>query len=153
MGGEFTADRETIDMSEIARQISEAIVRGIPRYSLVGLTLYGKAVSLYDGDTFDVAVYNNNIERHTVRMIGYNAEEIRQPVNLPADVRKQLALKAQMAKNELATLLGLNLSPDIRPLLRLECGQWDKYGRLLAVVYNNDESINDKMSLYCKSLS
>ena len=145
---------------EIVNALTNAIVEGTTRYSLSGQTLFGKAVSLYDGDTFDVVLsktsytdttHLNKIEvvRHTVRMLGYNAVEIRQPLSLPVEERKRLTAKAICQKNHLSQLIGLDLLPEMRPILVVECNSWDKYGRLLANIYVNNELINAKMSNYC----
>jgi len=139
-------------LMEISKLLTDAIVNKTPRYSLSGKLFYGKAVSLYDGDTFDVVLYTPQILRHTIRMLGYNAPEIKQPKCLPEEVRSKLGCQAQEAKIKLSNLLGLDLEPKDRPILMVECGVWDKYGRLLATIYNNDVCINNLMTDYCNQL-
>ena len=138
----------------IEKALTDAIVGDVGRYSLSGKAFYAKAISLYDGDTFDAVIYkpcldSHEVVRHTIRMLGYNAEEIKQPISLPPDVRKQLHAKAVDAKNQLSSLVGLDIPPENRPILVIECKHWDKYGRLLASVYRDEICINEKMQTFC----
>lgn len=132
-----------------------------PRWSLNGETCLGIAVSAYDGDTFDAIMCipsdGGILKRFSVRMVGYNSPEMRQPKGLDEELRRsnyQAAIKARDSLWEY-------LSGDTKALLRIECGEWEKYGRLLARVFKiNDNSediddieycVNDKMMALASS--
>ena len=90
----------------------------------------GRAVKVYDGDTLWVAatpegMVGNPVFRFNIRMLGYDSPEIR--TKNPKE--KEAAVKARDALSEL-------LSDKI---FRIEqCEKSDKYGRLLATLYVND---------------
>jgi endonuclease YncB( thermonuclease family) len=127
--------------------------KNFPRYSLKGCTCFGIAISIYDGDTCDLLLClpneENTIKRFRVRMMGYNSPEIRQPLLMDKNEKRIRKATAIAAKDKLWSLLGGNTNE----ILKVECHNWDKYGRLLAKVYriNNNSQyveycINDIMA-------
>lgn len=124
----------------------------IERWTLKGKVCAGIAVSIYDGDTFDAVVQigDGDIKRLTIRMLGYNSPEIKVSRSLGEVERLRNHEAAVQARDHLWELLG----GAEKALLRLECFDWDKYGRLLARVYRVREGdciqnwyfcVNDRM--------
>lgn len=130
----------------------DSINQDIPRYSLDSLTLQGMVMSVYDGDTCDLALYIPNehqVKRYSVRMLSYDAPEMRVSRLIKYEEREQCHQVAIRAKEQLGKFLGLDQS--VRPMLSVECKGWDKYGRLLARVCNGDICVNDEMLKYTGS--
>ena len=136
--------------------IKEAVAKNISRYSLNGLTLPGMVASVYDGDTCDVVLLlpGEGVKRYVIRLLSYNSPEIRVSRLLKYEEREECHKAAVTAKEMLAELLGMNLPVDQRPILRIDCEGWDKYGRLLARIFDKETCINDVMLLngYGKSM-
>jgi len=89
-----------------------------------------KVVDVYDGDTikvcFSIDDTCHNIYRFTVRMYGYNSEEIRHSTKDPLrDDKKKLGIEHRDALSKMV----------FDKLVYLECMGYDKYGRLLANVF------------------
>lgn len=94
----------------------------------------GVVVSVYDGDTFTLAVWNNEIKKWTkwpVRVARIDCPELR--TKNPNE--KQIALKAKTFVEERI----LHKRVELKNVAR------EKYGRILAEVFTPDEpkSIND----------
>lgn len=129
-------------ISKLREAANDAV--NIPRFTFKGRVCYGIAVSVYDGDTCDVVLHieGDMIGRFRVRLLGYNSPEMKMSLNAPNVEREENHVKAVQAKDTLYKLLGV----DDKALLRLECGDWDKYGRILCKVYklkDGSEDINE----------
>ena len=116
--------------------------KDIPYFSFNGKSFYAKHCNIYDGDTFSVIFeYNNEIIKYRCRCMGYDTAEMK-PLKTKEnrDEEKELALRAKKRLEEL-----LNKHPT--KLIKIECLDFDKYGRLLVNVWNmvDSKSINDIM--------
>ena len=135
-----------------------------PHFSLNGQKLWGRVVSLYDGDTLTIALnVFSGVYKFSVRMNGIDTCEIKSK----CDKNKELA------KNARSRLLSLITGKDISEtstwndrrkinnvlnkgmyFVWVECNDFDKYGRLLANVYQDENStecysqilINEKLA-------
>ena len=107
-------------------------------FSLEGQYKLCKVVNVYDGDTIKVVFdLNGSFYRWNVRMLGYNSPEMRVSINNPArDTIKQLAINSR-------DFLKSVIQND-EQLVYIKCGGFDKYGRLLGIVYINKD---DKVSV------
>ena len=112
-------------------------------YSLKGLVIRAKVVDVYDGDTCTVIFkLNRRYEKHKVRMYGYDAPEMK-PSRLDPN-RDEIKRKAIHSKRMLQKRI-------LNKIVKLQCGEWDKYGRLLGTIYikntffSKEENINDWM--------
>jgi endonuclease YncB( thermonuclease family) len=110
-------------------------------YSLEGLKTIGKFCTNYDGDTCHMLMMiDGKIQKHNVRMMGYDSPEMKPPVADPKRDEKKLAAVA--AKTRLAELCK-------GKLLYVQCHGGDKYGRQLVTLYTdanyNSISINQRM--------
>ena len=136
-------------MDEIKSKLVDAVQSGISRYSLSGLTVHGMVASVYDGDTCDMVLLlpTEGVKRFVVRMLSYNSPEIKVSRLIKYEEREKCHKDALEAKCMLSQLLGLKESVELRTVLLVECHGWDKYGRLLARIYNDSVCINEIMLL------
>ncbi len=103
-----------------------------PMFTLEGQEFDAKVVKIYDGDTIHVVFsFKGEITRWKIRMEGYDSPEMRSKC---ADEKKA----AQRAKQALVDKIGKNK-------VKLVCGKFDKYGRLLGTIFLDDENINTWM--------
>ena len=119
-------------------------VKSVPYFSLKGNVFYGLPCNIYDGDTFSVIFeYKGELIKYRCRCNGYDCAEMKPSLNDPnRDHEKELAIKA---KDRLIELLNKHETK----LIRIECLDFDKYGRLLINFWNNvdKKSINEIMIL------
>jgi len=114
----------------------------IDYFSFKGKTFYAKPCNIYDGDTFSVVFeYKGDLIKYRCRCHGYDTPEMRPSLKNPnRDHEKELAKKA---KERLIELLNKHETG----MVKIECLEFDKYGRLLIKVFNNvdDLSLNEIM--------
>lgn len=110
-------------------------------FSFCGESFRAKVVEVYDGDTirivFDVAGFGRVQWR--ARMVGYDSPEMKPPLSDPG--REEIKKKAVAAR---VALVGRVLNK----VVRCDCGEFDKYGRVLVMLYTHDvpgTSVNDWM--------
>jgi endonuclease YncB( thermonuclease family) len=116
--------------------------KDIPYFTFNGKTIYGLPCNVYDGDTFSIIFpFENNIIKYRCRTHGYDSAEIKPRLNIP-DREKHIEV-AIAAKNRLIELLNKHPSK----LVKVECYNFDKYGRILVNVWNmvDEKSINEIM--------
>jgi endonuclease YncB( thermonuclease family) len=114
----------------------------IPYFSFKGLTFIAKPCSIYDGDTFScIFEYKNELIKYKCRCLGYDSPEMKPLLSNPN--RKNEIELAHKAKDRLVELLNKHKSK----LIKIECFEFDKYGRLLVKIWNmiDVKSINDIM--------
>ena len=100
-----------------------------PLFSLSGRKCWAKVVGCYDGDTCTIVIkLNNKRIKYKVRMEGYDTPEMRPP--LSQENRDSEIDAAKMAKSRFLELIGGTNS-----IIWIECGNFDKYGRLLIYAY------------------
>ena len=112
----------------------------LPLFTLNDQIHLAKVVKCYDGDTIHcIFKHDGKYQKFNVRLYGYDSPEMKPPKSLPnRDIEMN---KAKLAKKRLEELL-LNKN------IYLFCGEFDKYGRLLATVklnINDNKTINDMM--------
>ena len=96
----------------------------IPEFSLDGYDTNAKVVDVYDGDTCKIVlIYKNQLTKFTIRMAGYDCPELR--TDNPIE-----KIYGQASKNIVSSML-------LNKIVILQCGKWDKYGRLLSYIYCN----------------
>ena len=114
----------------------------IDYFNFKGKTFYAKPCNVYDGDTFSIVFeYRNELIKYRCRCYGYDTPEMRPSLKNPnRDHEKELAQKAKGRIIEL-------LNKHEKKIIKVECLDFDKYGRLLIKAYNNvdDVSINEIM--------
>lgn len=114
----------------------------IKQFSMDGVHCYGVLVNVYDGDTFRACVYHNGIvKKLTFRPTGYDTPEIR-------PLKKIQNRDAHIAKAKEARQKFIDFCGGVGSYVYLQCGKYDKYGRVLVRVSNrrySTKSINDLM--------
>jgi len=117
-------------------------------FSLKGIRTKGKIIKNYDGDTADcVLIYRNDLYRFKVRFYGYDSPEIKPSLNI--ENRDDIIKKAKDAKFRLWQLTTkTDEYNNHKNIINIECGDFDKYGRLLITAFEDDDfskSINMRM--------
>ena len=106
-------------------------------FSLNNKIVYAKIVRVYDGDTcYAVFMLHGKPVKFHIRMEGYDSPEIK-PL-LKTLNREKVIIDAKLAKTELEKIV-------LNKIVKLHCGTWDKYGRLLAKLYVNELCVNSHM--------
>lgn len=102
----------------------------VKRFSLNGHSYDAKIVSVYDGDTVTAVFYfNNDLYKWSCRLYGIDTPELR----TSNQKEKEMGL---IVRNELRKLI-------LDKVVKLECKEFDKYGRLLVDIIYNDIKVND----------
>lgn len=126
----------------------DATIDKYPLFSLKGLITYAKLLSNYDGDTGDILfIYNQMPMRMKARFTGYDTCEMKPSLKDPK--RDEKKKRAQEAKERLWFLCtnSNDLKENHSTLIKIKCGEFDKYGRLLITAFNeqtNFEQLDDK---------
>jgi endonuclease YncB( thermonuclease family) len=112
-------------------------------FTFEGIKCYAKIVNVYDGDTFKACIYHKDeIIKINCRTMGYDSAEMKPRLNI--NNRDEHIVKAKNARKHF-----IELTTTSNELIYLECGKFDKYGRVLVTVYKNryykTKSINDRM--------
>ena len=113
--------------------------------SLENMSMFGKVLSIYDGDTLTIGIYVwNQFLKTKIRMYGYDSPEMKPKLNIPN--RDSEIQKAHAAKDYLQNLIGKD------NIVWIQFMKFDKYGRALANLYQIGsgkkqltKSINDIM--------
>lgn len=121
----------------------------LPYFSLNGIKTNGKVVHVYDGDTCSIVFsYKDDLVKFKCRLKGIDASEMNSQNELALKARDFLItlvtniekIPEQVSRKELQQLIDNNTK-----LIEIHCFGFDKYGRLLVVIYDGDVSVNDKM--------
>jgi len=103
-----------------------------PRFENLHKSIYAKVISVYDGDTFTIAmVHNGHIVRRRCRCRGYDSPEIKGS----SDEEKKRAISAKL-------FLEAYLP---KTVFRIQTYGSDKYGRLLVDYKKKGKSLQDIM--------
>ena len=106
-------------------------------FSLKGYSTQAKVVDVYDGDTCTIVFkWEGKYRKFKCRCYGYDSPEMKPRLDIQN--REQIKENAVKAKERLIELTTY--------IVRVECMDFDKYGRLLVKLYkNNNILINDIM--------
>ena len=105
-------------------------------FSLNNYKTICKVVDVYDGDTCTIVFkWEGKYRKFKCRCNGYDSPEMKPRLNV--ENREEVIKKAKQAKSRLQTLT--------RGVIRVKCLQFDKYGRLLVELFNENTSINNIM--------
>jgi endonuclease YncB( thermonuclease family) len=109
----------------------------IPIFSLNGYSTQAKVVDVYDGDTCTIIFkWEGKYRKFKCRCYGYDSPEMKPRLDI--ENRDEIKENAVKAKKRLVELT-MNI-------VRVECMNFDKYGRLLVKLYKgNNILINDIM--------
>jgi endonuclease YncB( thermonuclease family) len=131
----------------------------VQEFSLCGRIIDCKVVNVYDADTCKVVFeLNGEFVKFTLRLSGIDAPEMRP--SRSNENRNEEIIAATRARNRLIQLVtDCNIDIDTvctkkelqklidlsKQIIQIECGNFDKYGRLLATLYTNDNNINTQL--------
>ena len=133
MGNSITIIKETRKFNQLAK----INPKDVDLFSLKGKRYPCRIVSVYDGDTCTALFkMDNKYVKFKVRMLGYDSPEMKPRMNIPE--RDKIKENAIAAKEAL-------ISKTKNENIILECGNWDKYGRLLGTLYKGGFNINEWM--------
>jgi endonuclease YncB( thermonuclease family) len=149
MGCLFTKRNDSEGVSVVKLSVSEEYMdlnsvdtNTIPYFTFKDRIIIAKPCNVYDGDTFSICFkQGNEIVKWRCRCLGYDSPEMKPLLKNPnREKEKELAV---LAKQRLGQLLSSNASG----LVKVVCGDFDKYGRVLGTIYNNVDvdSINTIM--------
>ena len=109
----------------------------LPLFTLDKRIFDAKIVRVYDGDTcFAVFKLDKQYVKFKLRMEGYDSPEMKP--SLQSKNRENEKKSAQRSKEELEKHV-------FNKIVKLHCGKWDKYGRLLGTIYADNININKYM--------
>lgn len=106
-------------------------------FSLKGMKMKGRVCHIYDGDTIHViVVLNGKPVKFRVRMQGYDSPEMKPPLNQEnRELEKEAALRAKKALSDFI----------FDQIVDIEFGEFDKYGRPLAIIFHQNQNVNQYM--------
>ena len=131
----------------------------INTFSLNGKEFICKIVNVYDADTCRAVFFlNGDLVKYTIRLLGVDSPEIRPPSK--DKYRKYQIIEAKKSRNrliQLSTDCNIEINSEFtknkiqkminnnKKLVKIKCDEFDKYGRLLANLYtdeNPEKSLN-----------
>jgi endonuclease YncB( thermonuclease family) len=109
----------------------------VPIFSLQGYVTMAKLVSNYDGDTANIIFpYHGTWMHMRARFYGYDTCEMKPSLKDPErDIKKKKAAAAKLRLWQLCTKSDSEPGSDHSTLILIQCGDFDKYGRLLVTAY------------------
>lgn len=126
----------------------------IPLFTLNGITTIGKVVEMYDGDTCKIILLVNNVlQKFSCRLLGLDTPEMKP--SLTKENRDMEILNAHKCRNRLLQLITncncgidtimkkqdcIKLLDTNTKIIKVECREFDKYGRLLVNLYPDEQS-------------
>jgi micrococcal nuclease len=134
------------------------IDKDIGCFSLEGKQIQAKITNVYDADTCRAVFYlGEELVKYTIRLKGIDTPEIRPKKTV--EFREQEIKAAKRSRNRFITLCtdqNIDIDKDYKKreiqslidnnkkLVILKCHEFDKYGRLLATIYDdiNNTSLN-----------
>jgi len=129
----------------------------LPDFTLKGREFIGKVVDIYDGDTCKIVMFlDNRMTKFTCRLVGLDTPEIKPPMSKPnRDEEIAAAKRCRHRLIQLSTNCRVDMNTvdtskkDIKAiinentkLVRVSCGDFDKYGRLLVTLYDANFDAN-----------
>jgi endonuclease YncB( thermonuclease family) len=147
----------TMLSEEQKKELLNCIDCNIGTFTLEGKEFFCKIVNVYDADTCRAVFYlNNKLVKYTIRLKGIDSPEMRPPSK--DKYRNYQIIEAKKSRNKLIQLCTdcdikvdslftkkkiQTIINDNKKLIRIKCEEFDKYGRLLATLYDDDKPINE----------
>jgi endonuclease YncB( thermonuclease family) len=130
-------------MMLLEQELNDCTLKNTERFSLNGKRFLCKCIKVYDGDTITIAFkpfkdddeklntsMTNRIYKYSVRLSGIDTPEIR-------TTNTDEKIKAIAIRDKLRDKI-------LNKLIYIECGKFDKYGRLLGYIFDeNNKNINN----------
>jgi len=142
---------------DLEEKLSKCNIDDIPEFSLNGIRTIGKIVDVYDGDTCKIILANGDVfMRFNCRLKFIDTPEMKPLKNKPnREIEIKNAIKCRNKLLQLTTNCQIKMEdtftkPQIKKLLKLnnkvvqvQCHEFDKYGRLLVEIYDNNKTVNN----------
>lgn len=139
---------------ERKEELLKCVDKNINCFSLSGKVFWCKIVNVYDADTCKVVFYlNDELVKYTLRLKGIDTPEMKPP---SSDKNRKIQIKeAKRSRNrliQLSTDCDLELDSDLsknkiqnlinnnKKIIKIKCEEFDKYGRLLAILFSNESN-------------
>ena len=104
-------------------------ISNVPQFSLEGLETEAKIYSVYDGDTVKaIFPLHDKLYKWNCRLTGVDTPELR----TRCKIEKQFGYKVRDLLREKI----------LNNVVKIKCGDFDKYGRLLVEIYCNEDNCN-----------
>ena len=104
-------------------------ISNVPQFSLEGLETEAKIYSVYDGDTVKaIFPLHDKLYKWNCRLSGVDTPELR----TRCKIEKQYGYKVRDYLREKI----------LNKVVKIKCGDFDKYGRLLVEIYCNEDECN-----------
>ena len=104
-------------------------ISNVPQFSLEGLETVAKIYSVYDGDTVKaIFPLHDKLYKWNCRLTGVDTPELR----TRCKIEKQYGYKVRDYLREKI----------LNKVVKIKCGDFDKYGRLLVEIYCNEDECN-----------
>jgi len=119
--------------------LRSADINSFPLFSLYGHISLAKLLSNYDGDTADILfIFNDKPMRMKARFFGYDSPEIKISIDDPNRIdKKKKAIEAKEFLKSLCT------NDDNNKLIKIKCLDFDKYGRILILAFDENIDISN----------
>lgn len=128
---------ETLDNNELTEILKKVKNSDVEEFSLKNKTFMAKVVDIYDGDTCKIVFYlNNQLVKFTCRLNGIDTPELK-----PLKTKINRDFEIEQAKHCRNKLLEMCCGKNNDKLVFIECGNFDKYGRLLVDIYETKECV------------
>jgi len=144
---------------ELQLQLKNLSIDDVPEFSLNETKTYGKIVDVYDGDTCKIILLNNNtFMRFNCRLKFLDTPEMKPAKSKPnreLEIKNAIRcrnrlmqlttdceceLDTQYTKPQIKKLMKLNTK-----IIRINCHEFDKYGRLLVEIEFDDKKTVNNM--------
>lgn len=143
--------------TKLEERLAECTISDVPEFTLNGIKTLGKVVDVYDGDTCKIVLANDNVLlRFNCRLKFLDTPEMKPSKNKPnREIEIESAIKCRNKLIQLTTNCKINLDdkltkPQVKKLLtnnskviKVQCHEFDKYGRLLVEIYLEDKTVNN----------
>jgi endonuclease YncB( thermonuclease family) len=129
--------------------------KDVPEFSLCGLTLRGKVVECYDADTCKIVLpIQNTLYKFTCRLNGIDTPEMKPRKDKPNRENEIVWAKKARAEllrhicpNDISSFDNLDIKKDEvinilqsnKRTITVKCLEFDKYGRLLVELYDDEK--------------
>jgi endonuclease YncB( thermonuclease family) len=130
--------------------LSNYNINNVSKFTLENMFIECRVIDMYDGDTCTCIIpLLDNFYKFNIRLADIDTCEIKskhsENKNLGVEARKRLCslisddllnIELDISRKELVKLLNTKCY-----ILKIRCGSFDKYGRLLGWLFNNDATI------------
>lgn len=128
-------------IEQLKDELKDCNTKNTPFFTLDGNQFIAKCIKVYDGDTITIAfkpfdehedddenTYCGNIYKYNIRLAGIDTPEIRS--SNPDEKKRALEIRDIMREQILDKFV------------YIKCGKFDKYGRLLGDIYNEEQTVH-----------